>query len=42
MCSNRPYQKAKPKELVLDILQKEQGTAFNPFLVQHFLKLVSL
>lgn len=40
MRSNRPYQKSKPHELVLNILQKEQGSAFNPFLVQNFIKIV--
>ena len=40
MRSNRPYQKSKPQELVLNILQKEQGSSFNPFLVQNFIKII--
>ncbi|MFH1155674.1 MAG: HD domain-containing phosphohydrolase [Pseudomonadota bacterium] len=42
MRSRRPYQEPKPQSIVIDILRKESGTAFNPVLVQNFLKLLGI
>lgn len=40
MRSQRPYQEPKPESLIVEILQKESGTAFNPLLVKNFLPLI--
>ncbi|MGD9213077.1 MAG: HD domain-containing protein [Desulfobacteraceae bacterium] len=40
MRSRRPYQAPKPETLILNILKKEKGTSFNPFLVDNFLMLL--
>ena len=40
MRSRRPYQNPKPEKLILNILRKEKGTAFNPHLVDNFLSLL--
>ncbi len=40
MRSRRPYQDPKPEEVIVKILREEKGTAFNPFLVDNFLKLI--
>ena len=40
MRSQRPYQDPKPESLIVEILQKESGTAFNPILVKNFLPLI--
>ena len=40
MRSNRPYQEAKPQELIIKILKEESGTSFNPFLVNNFVSLL--
>ncbi|MBW1894710.1 MAG: HD domain-containing protein [Deltaproteobacteria bacterium] len=40
MRSRRPYQEPKPMELILQILEKEKGTTFNPVLVDNFFNLI--
>ena len=40
MRSRRPYQDPKPEKLILNILKKEKGIAFNPHLVDNFLSLL--
>lgn len=40
MRSRRPYQDPKPEKMILNILKKEKGSAFNPFLVNNFLTLL--
>jgi len=40
MRSRRCYKEPKPLEQIIDILEKEKGTTFNPFLVENFLKLI--
>ena len=40
MRSHRPYQAPRPDELIIRILREESGTAFNPRLVQNFLRLL--
>ena len=40
MRSRRPYQEPKPMELILQILEKEKGTTFNPALVDNFFNLI--
>lgn len=40
MRSQRPYQAPKPDALIVEILRKESGTAFNPLLVENFLRLI--
>jgi HD-GYP domain-containing protein (c-di-GMP phosphodiesterase class II) len=40
MRSRRCYKEPKPMEQVVEVLQKEKGTTFNPFLVDHFLRLI--
>jgi HD-GYP domain-containing protein (c-di-GMP phosphodiesterase class II) len=40
MRSRRVYKEPKPKELIIKILNEEKGTSFNPFLVDHFIKLI--
>jgi HD-GYP domain-containing protein (c-di-GMP phosphodiesterase class II) len=42
MRSQRPYQAPKPDAMIIEILHKESGTAFNPLLVENFLRLLSL
>ncbi|MGA1826073.1 MAG: HD-GYP domain-containing protein [bacterium] len=41
MRSKRPYQDPKPKEVIMKILREEEGTSFNPQLVEHFLALIN-
>jgi HD-GYP domain-containing protein (c-di-GMP phosphodiesterase class II) len=38
--SRRAYSDPKPTELIYDILNKEKGTTFNPFLVNNFMKMI--
>jgi HD-GYP domain-containing protein (c-di-GMP phosphodiesterase class II) len=38
--SRRVYSEPKPTELIYDILNKEKGTTFNPFLVDNFMKMI--
>ena len=40
MRSRRCYKEPKPLEQIIDILESEKGTTFNPFLVENFLKLI--
>ena len=40
MRSRRCYKEPKPLEQIIDILEKEKGTTFNPFLIDNFLKLI--
>ncbi len=40
MRSRRCYKEPAPLEKIVGILESEQGTTFNPFLVQNFLKLI--
>ncbi len=40
MRSRRPYNEPKPDALIKKILQAESGSAFNPELVQNFLRLI--
>jgi HD-GYP domain-containing protein (c-di-GMP phosphodiesterase class II) len=40
MRSRRCYKEPKPLEQIIDVLEKEKGTTFNPFLVDNFLKLI--
>jgi HD-GYP domain-containing protein (c-di-GMP phosphodiesterase class II) len=40
MRSRRPYKEPKPDALIIKILQQESGSAFNPKLVQNFLRLI--
>ena len=40
MRSRRCYKEPKPVELIIQILEKEKGTSFNPFLVDNFIKLI--
>lgn len=40
MRSRRPYKDPKPDELIIKILREESGTAFNPRLVENFLRLI--
>jgi len=40
MRSRRPYQEPKPVELILQVLEKEKGTTFNPTLVDNFFHLI--
>lgn len=40
MRSRRPYQDPKSEEVVFNILKKEKGTSFNPYLVDNFLDLL--
>jgi HD-GYP domain-containing protein (c-di-GMP phosphodiesterase class II) len=39
--SRRAYSEPKPMEVILDILKKDSGVAFNPHLVNSFLQLIS-
>ena len=41
MRSRRPYQEPRPQRVILELLKKQTGTAFNPFLVENFVKLLS-
>lgn len=41
MRSNRSYQEAKSLEIIFTVLNKEKGTAFNPMLVDNFIKIVT-
>jgi HD-GYP domain-containing protein (c-di-GMP phosphodiesterase class II) len=40
MRSRRCYREPKPLEQIIDVLESEKGTTFNPFLVKNFLKLI--
>jgi HD-GYP domain-containing protein (c-di-GMP phosphodiesterase class II) len=40
LLSDRPYRKAWPKEKVLEYLQQQSGSQFDPDVVEVFLKLV--
>jgi len=40
MRSRRPYKDPKPDGLIIKILREESGTAFNPQLVESFLRLI--
>jgi len=40
MRSRRSYKEPKSKESIIKILQEDKGTAFNPFLVDNFIKLI--
>ena len=40
MRSRRCYKEPAPLEKIIEILESEQGTTFNPFLVKNFLKLI--
>ena len=40
MRSRRCYKEPKPLEQIVDILGKEKGTTFNPFLIDNFLRLI--
>lgn len=40
MRSRRSYQEPIPQEKIEDVLKKGSGTAFNPFLVENFLKII--
>ena len=40
MRSRRPYKEPKPDEFIIKLLRKDSGTAFNPRLVENFLKLI--
>ena len=40
MRSRRCYKEPKPLEQIIDVLESEKGTAFNPFLVKNFLSLI--
>jgi HD-GYP domain-containing protein (c-di-GMP phosphodiesterase class II) len=40
MRSRRPYQNPKPEKMIVSVLKKEKGSAFNPFLVNNFLTLL--
>jgi HD-GYP domain-containing protein (c-di-GMP phosphodiesterase class II) len=40
--SRRSYSEPKSTEQIISILTKEKGTAFNPFLVDHFIKLLHM
>jgi response regulator RpfG family c-di-GMP phosphodiesterase len=39
--SRRSYSEPKPMEVIVDILKKDSGVAFNPQLVNNFLRLIS-
>jgi len=39
--SKRPYSDPKPQEVIMKIIQEEKGRAFNPQLVESFLKLIT-
>jgi HD-GYP domain-containing protein (c-di-GMP phosphodiesterase class II) len=40
MRSRRCYKEPAPLEKIINVLESEQGTTFNPFLVQNFLNLI--
>lgn len=40
MRSRRPYKEPKPDEFIIKLLRQDSGTAFNPRLVENFLKLI--
>ncbi len=40
MRSRRPYKEPKPDDFIFNILQKESGTAFNPIVVDNFLRML--
>jgi len=42
MRSRRSYSPPKSTELIMKILTEEKGTAFNPFLVDSFIKLIKM
>ena len=39
--SRRVYSEPKPADFVFNVLNKEKGKAFNPFLVNNFMKMIS-
>jgi HD-GYP domain-containing protein (c-di-GMP phosphodiesterase class II) len=41
MRSRRCYKEPAPLEKIVDVLESEKGTTFNPFLVKNFLKLIN-
>jgi len=40
MRSRRCYKEPKPMERIIEILEAEKGTSFNPFLIENFIKLI--
>jgi putative nucleotidyltransferase with HDIG domain len=40
MTSNRPYRKALPNDIAIEILRKEKGTQFDPHMVDIFLEIL--
>ena len=40
MRSRRPYKEPKPDEFIIKLLLKERGTAYNPQLVENFIRLI--
>lgn len=40
MRSRRVYQEPKPDAVIIDVLRKSSGTAFNPMLVEKFIRLI--
>jgi HD-GYP domain-containing protein (c-di-GMP phosphodiesterase class II) len=40
MRSRRPYKEPKPDEFIIELLRKESGTAYNPQLVENFIRLI--
>lgn len=40
MRSRRPYKEPKPDEFIIALLRKESGTAYNPQLVENFIRLI--
>jgi HD-GYP domain-containing protein (c-di-GMP phosphodiesterase class II) len=40
MRSRRPYKEPKPDDFIIDLLRKESGTAYNPQLVENFIRLI--
>jgi HD-GYP domain-containing protein (c-di-GMP phosphodiesterase class II) len=42
MRSRRPYKEPKPDEFIIKLLLKERGTAYNPRLVENFIRLITI
>ncbi len=40
MRSRRPYKDPKPDDFIIELLRKESGTAYNPQLVDNFIRLI--
>ena len=40
MRSRRPYKEPKPDDFIIELLRKESGTAYNPQLVENFIRLI--